>query len=67
MNKYQRLVIYLLILVIIIFIMAKPRIFWANSETEQFYNQLFYIYLPSISVIFAGILIYILRDKKRSD
>ena len=78
MNKKQNTILFITILIILLTLMAyprtHPRVPRTKKELVEFYkqsrilramfNRIYFIYLPCIYLIIAGILIYIPRNKK---
>lgn len=79
MNKKQRHVGYLIVLLILISAMLRPTINWKVPSSEQErtrfiqyikqtnagLNRIHYLYIPFVILSVGGLVIYFLRDKKK--
>jgi hypothetical protein len=75
MNKKQRRVLFIAIILFIIVLMCKPTINWKAPKTEQDkiriqqvrtqIDRIFIFYIPFSILIISGLMIYTLRDKNK--
>jgi hypothetical protein len=75
MNKKQRRVLFIAIILFIVVLMCYPTINWKTPKTEQDKiriqqvrtqtDRIFIFYIPASFLIISGFIIYTLRDKKK--
>jgi hypothetical protein len=75
MNKKQRRVLFIAIILFIVVLMCNPKINWRAPKTEQDKiriqqaraqtDRIFIFYIPFSILIISGLIIYTLRDKNK--